>query len=571
MNKTIQYALCAALACSALAACNEEEVYPTQITRELSMTLDGEPWNIYYGTSNLPLYIYNEDGSFYGNYSTSYRFSLPEGSYRVLATNQSVLMTPPTSLDMQLIEQDSTAKQTFAISDPVSYSAGDPLTLALKTRTGHFRLKANDVKADKSYSILRAFVTTPVKAYSVAQAAPATGEPITLTRIKETSGGGVGYTEDLYLIGSENDKITVRLEYLDADSNIVRTKEFADGFTVLPNQLTEVAFDLNNADEPVIMNYTVTIGQLNWRDNDVFPSVKVEVPDGYTYVEPGQSLGDIFKEQMADPAVDEIRIFLKAGTSYTMPDKAMEGATKPFTIMGQTPGFGQDYATLTVYNISMSGSIDHIRFQNLNLKPQRDRLFNLRNEEFAVGDVTFANVNITGWNGIIWNSSTSKDNIQSIGTVTMTGCRFVNMTTTNALWNLPARRVAPVNNFIFSGNLFHGRNFGTRNCILTGLAKTPGAISVVVENNTFIDGRGTNCTYFDLDGSSASSLTVTVKGNTVSGAVSGMGTWFKFAGNPTVDASGNFRTSGFEMKDYGVPAPTETATTYSELLTQFNL
>lgn len=571
MNKTLKLAFCAAVACTALAACNEEEVYPTQVTRELSMTLDGEPWNIYYGTSNLPLYIYNEDGSFYGNYSTSFRFSLPEGNYRILATNQSVLMTPPTALDMQLIEQDSTAKQTFAISDPVGYRAGEPISLALKTRTGHFRLKANDVKADKSYSLLRAFVTTPVKAYSVGQAAPATGDPITLTRIKETSGGGVGYTEDLYLIGSENDKITVRLEYLDADSNVVRTKEFADGFSVLPNQLTEVEFELNDPNEPVIMNYTVTIGQLNWRNNDIYPSVKVEVPDGYTYVEPGQSLGDIFKEQMAADDIDEIRIFLKAGASYTMPDKAMEGATKPFTILGQTPGFGQSYAEVTVYNISMSGDIDHIRFQNLTLKPQRDRLFNLRNEEFAVGDVTFANVNINNWNGIIWNSSVSRDNLQSVANVTMTGCRFTNMTTTNALWNFPARRVAPVNNFIFSGNLFHGRNFGTRNAILTGLAKTPGAISVVVENNTFIDGRGTAFTYFDLDGSSASSLTLTVKGNTVSGAASGVGTWFKLAGNPAVDASGNFRTAGYSMKAYGIDAPAETTTTYSGLLSQFNL
>lgn len=571
MNKTLKLAVCAAMACSALAACNEEEVYSTQVTRELTMTLDGEPWNIYYGTSNLPLYIYNADGSFYANYSTSFRFSLPDGNYRVVATNQSVLMTPPTSLDMQLIEQDSTAKQTFAISDPVDYSAGAPMSLALKTRTGQLRLKANDVKPDKSYSLLRALVTTPVKAYSVAQGAPATGEPITLTRIKETSGGGVGYTEDLNLIGSETDKVTVRIEYLDADSNVVRTKDFAEGFSVLPNQLTEVAFELNDPNEAVIMNYSVSIGQLNWRNNEVFPSVKVEVPDGYTYVEPGQNLGDIFKEQMADASVSEIRLFLKAGASYVMPDKAMEGATKPFVIMGQTPGFGQSYAEVTVYNISMSGDIDHIIFRNLTLKPQRDRLFNLRNEEFSLGDLIFANVNINAWNGIIWNSSVSRDNLQSIGNVTMTGCRFTNMTTTNALWNFPARRVAPVRNFLFSGNLFHGRNFGTRNCILTGLAKTPGAISVVVENNTFIDGRGTDCTYFDLDGSSASSLSVTVKGNTVSGSTSGVGTWFKLSNNAAVSASGNFRTAGFSMKAYGVDTPAETTTTYSELLTQFNL
>ena len=64
----------------ALASCKKEEAYNTSITRELNMTLDGEPWNIYYGTSNLPLFIYDADGQFYGNYTTLHRFSLPEGT-----------------------------------------------------------------------------------------------------------------------------------------------------------------------------------------------------------------------------------------------------------------------------------------------------------------------------------------------------------------------------------------------------------------------------------------------------------------------------------------------------------
>ena len=88
MKRFLKYSLVAVAGILALASCKKEEVYNTSVTRELSMTLDGEPWNIYYGTSNKPLFIYDANGKFYGNYSTSYRFSMPDGSYKVFATTQ---------------------------------------------------------------------------------------------------------------------------------------------------------------------------------------------------------------------------------------------------------------------------------------------------------------------------------------------------------------------------------------------------------------------------------------------------------------------------------------------------
>ncbi len=571
MKTFFKLSLVAVAALASLASCKEEEVYPSSITRELSMTLDGEPWNIYYGTSNLPLFVYNDNGDYYANYSTSFRFSLPDGNYKVLATNQADYLTPPTNLNDQIIEQDIEAKKTFAISDPVDYTAGTSMSLALKTRTGMLRLRALDTKADKSYSIVHAIITTPVVAYHVGQAGPVTGDPIRIDRYKETAGGGVGYTEDMYFIGCETDGVNVTIEYLDADSNVVNTKPFADSFIVKPNELTEVSFNLNNTDEPVIVDYDVYIGQLNWRENDIFPSVKVDVPAGYTYVEPGTNLGKIFTEQMADPSVDEIKIFLKAGASYTIADKILEGCTKPFIFMGQKPGYGQQLATLQMVNITMEGNISEIRFENLTIKPTKDRIFNLRNQKFHVGTIAFVNCAINNWSGSIWANTAAADNEQIVDNVIMDNCRLTQLTTSTCLWNNTTRRIAPIYNWKFTNTLFHGRNFGTRNAIMSGLSNINGDISVLVEGCTFIDTRGADCVYFDIDGAKAASTAVTVRNNVVTGAKTGTGTWFKFGKTTSIDASGNTRTKGFEMKAWGVDAPAESDKTYNDILSQFNL
>lgn len=570
MKKLLKISLAAALAVTAFASCSHEEVYKTQVIRDFSMTLDGEPWNIYYNTSNMPLFIYHGDGSFYANYSTSYRFSLSEGDYRIFATNQATFITPPTNLDDQIIEQDPEGKLTFAISDPVSYKAGDPLKLALKTRTGKLRLRSMDMKADKSYTYIRAIISTPISSYSVAKGAPISGD-LTSYRFEKEASGGIGYTQEVNLIGSENDKVKVTIEYLDADSTVLNTREFDEAFSVLPNQQTDVEFLLNDTEKPVIVDYNVTIGQLNWRDNDIFPSVKLDIPEGFRYVEPSENLGDVFKEMMADASLDKVQIFLKANTAYTIADKVMEGCTKPFIIKGQVPGYGQGKASVSFHNISMKGDIDFIRFENVEMKPAKDRIFNLRTEEFHVGEIAFENCNINNWSGTIWTSSITKDNVQIVDRVKMDGCRLVNLTTSNPLWNVSTRKIAPINNWEFTNTLFHGRNFGTKTAILSGLTMTPGQVTVLVEGCTFVDTRGVDCVYFDIDGASASSTTVTVRNNTAAGVKSGVGTWFKIGSTATVNTSGNTRAKGFEMKSWGVETPSEGALTYEEILSQLNL
>ena len=50
-----------------------------------------------------------------------------------------------------------------------------------------------------------------------------------------------------------------------------------------------------------------------------------------------------------------------------------------------------------------------------------------------------------------------------------------------------------------------------------------------------------------------------------------MGTWFSLGTVGTVQASGNTRSAGYEMKAYGIDAPAESAKTYNDILSQFNL
>ncbi len=64
MKKLLKITLAGALAVVAMASCSHEEAYNTHVIRDFTMTLDGEPWNIYYNTKNMPLFIYYEDGSF---------------------------------------------------------------------------------------------------------------------------------------------------------------------------------------------------------------------------------------------------------------------------------------------------------------------------------------------------------------------------------------------------------------------------------------------------------------------------------------------------------------------------
>lgn len=572
MKIYIKTCIAVVIASLSMSSCSKDEVYQSSVTRELSMTLDGEPWNIYYGTSNKPLFIYNSDGSFYGNYSTSYRFSLPDGSYKMIATNTSDLITPPTSLNDQIIEQDIETKQVFAVSDPVYYSSGDALTIPLKTRTGMLRLRATDERADRSYSIIKAVISTPVVGYHVGEATPLVGESIELSRLKETAGGGVGYSDDAVLIetNSVDRKVAVRIDYLDADGNLVNSKPFADDFTIMPNDTVEVLFALNNAEEPVIVNYQVRLASESWSESTVYPSIAIEVPEGYTYVSPDEKLDDVFNAMKEDDSVDEIKIFLRANANYSLADATVTRVEKPFSIVGQKPGFGQRPTTLTVKNITMSGNLSRIHFENLNISTGA-RMFYPRNIKFEIGEISFVNCTFSSWSGSVWMQGPSSNLQHIVHTIRAEGCTFSNFTAgSNAIFNGDRSRNAPVYNWIFRDCVFHGRNFGTSTAILKDLNRMECDLTVTVEGCKFVDTHGSAFTYFSIDGARTSSTTLTVRDNIVSGTGSDA-TWFVLGKVDNLSVSGNTRTAGYEMKAYGVEAPAESSQTYQELLNQLSL
>lgn len=585
MNKQFKYGMLAVLAAASLVACKDDEVYKTSVTRGIELTLNGKPYNVHYGQDDghpnqRILFIYRDNGAYFGQYGTTHRFSLEDGDYKLFATQQvDTMMTKiPAALGDVVFTQDPECKLPLAISDAVSYSAGNTLKLNIKTRTGMLRLRALDSKADKSYSKIKAVITTPIKGWKVSSASVIVGEPYDLVCEKATAGGGVGYTQDAVLFGSDKNPVNVRIDYLNDNDEVVKSKPFADAITVLPNDTTEVSFNLNDANERVIVNYNIQIGSQRWTEAEIYPSPKVEVPEGYTYVSPEEDLSAVITEQMADAAVNELKIYLKANASYKVNSAAVTTWNKSVHLLGQTPGFGQSYATVSMGSsamIGLEGNFDHITFENINFVPQ-NRLFNPRNKAFNIGTIELINCDFDNWNtGVIWYQATNADHQQAVGTMRMKGCRVTNYSanSTSGLFRPQTSKLSAISNWEISGCLFHGKNFSTRDgVVLHNLSKCDGAVDIKIVNNIFMDTRGSNYTYFNIDLAAASSATLTVTGNTVSGAAAanGKGTFFKLK-NATATASGNTRTAGYSMAAYGIDEPQETTTTYEELLNQQNL
>lgn len=554
-------------------SCSKDEAYESSVTRDLQMTLDGEPWNIYYGTANKPLFIYSADGAYLHNYSTSYRFSLEEGQYRVLATTQADYLTPPTSLNDQIIEQDPETRRTFAISDPVTYNAGDPMSLHLKTRTGLLRLRATDVKSDKSYSSIRTTLTTPVTAYHVGQAAVVLGDPYELTRTKETTGGGVGFTEDAVLLGADV-PLEVRLDYLDAAGQVVksRTLQGDEAIKVAPNDTTVVEFMLNNPDELVTIDYNIVIGPTRWNESTLFPSTEVRVPDGYTYVAPGESIDEVIKAQTADPSVDEIRVFLKAGAAYKIGGTTTNTISKSISILGQTPGYGQSETVVTLNSYTINGNVDRIHFENIEFKGLANRFFYLNNNaKCEVREISMVNCRFPAkWNqGQIWHQTSANAIVHNFR---MKGCSVINIVgaKSNAMFNLPSTKVSSVYNWEFSDCLFHG-NFGSNIFFMKGLEKANAPVNIKFDNCRFLDTKGDAFTLCEIKPATAA-VTVNIEGCLVGSSKSGMATWMTTGANVTVNASGNTRAKGYSMKAYGfTPEPEESSMTFDEIISSLNL
>lgn len=573
MRKSISSAVAGLMLLLGIAACSEDSKYNSSVVKDIQMYLDDEAYSLNTGSSNKPLFIYAADGSYVANYSTLYRFQLPDGTYRIVATTEADSLPHPGNLNDIVLNQDSKAEKVYALSAPVEYASpfDEPLEIRMYNRTGTLRLRATDRKADKRYSTIRAIVSTPISGYKISDAT-FVKSPIEVVRNTATSTGGVNYTDDLVLFetDTDNEAVTVRFEYLDANQQVIQTKEIEGTFPILPKNLTTVSFELNNADEPTIQDYTVTIAPEEWEEEDINPDAPIRVPEGYTYVSPGENINNVFNRLKNDETATDIKLFLKAGTTYQFVAKTLDDMPKGLSIMGQEPKEGENLAVLELkssLSISSADFIEAFHFENLVIKVDAQDFFKFKNQEFHIGTVSWKNCEINDLQRTMWYQEVDAAQKQTVNKIVIEDCRFFGLNSSESgLFGL-AKQDAPVHNFEFRNFTFHANDLN--NALITRLGAMTGDLNVTIENCTFIAMK-TGMTFFDLGAKSITNGSLTVRNNLFSGAVdSEKGTWFNIHEKITTRIfENNYITNGFTLNNWGVgenEKPKQTALRMDEL------
>lgn len=573
MRKSISSAVAGLMLLLGIAACSEDSKYNSSVVKDIQMYLDDEAYSLNTGSSNKPLFIYAADGSYVANYSTLYRFQLPDGTYRIVATTEADSLPHPGNLNDIVLNQDPKAEKVYALSAPVEYVSpfNEPLEIRMYNRTGTLRLRATDRKADKRYSTIRAIVSTPISGYKISDAT-FVKSPIEVVRNTATSTGGVNYTDDLVLFetDTDNEAVTVRFEYLDANQQVIQTKEIEGTFPILPKNLTTVSFELNNADEPTIQDYTVTIAPEEWEEEDINPDAPIRVPEGYTYVSPGENINNVFNRLKNDKTVTDIKLFLKAGTTYQFVAKTLDDMPKGLSIMGQEPKEGENLAVLELkssLSVSSTDDIEAFRFENLVIKVDAQDFFKFKNQEFHIGTISWKNCEINDLQRTMWYQEVDAAQKQTVNKIVIEDCRFFGLNSSESgLFGL-AKQDAPVHNFEFRNSTFHANDLN--NALITRLGAMTGDLNVTIENCTFIAMKA-GMTFFDLGAKSITNGSLTVRNNLFSGAVdSEKGTWFNIHEKIiTRIFENNYITNGFTLNNWGVgenEKPKQTALRMDEL------
>ncbi|MGQ7944664.1 hypothetical protein [Flavobacterium sp. WC2509] len=247
-----------------LSSCASDELkYDSSVVRDYALQLNGKPWNINVGISTRPIFIYKENGDYFGNYSSLYRFSLDNGSYHFIASDiPEQMVTLPVNLKDLVVPQAPLADQRVDLSAAVVYESPfkDTLKLNILNRSGTLRLKSKDVVADPSYAIIKTTVFVKRNGYKVSDETFIKGD-MSVARSKKTTTGGINYLDDfiVFQTDEEANNVSVKIEFMTADSVVVKTKEIAGTFPILPNGVTNIDFKLNDPDTPIIKDYVVTI------------------------------------------------------------------------------------------------------------------------------------------------------------------------------------------------------------------------------------------------------------------------------------------------------------------------
>lgn len=547
-------------------SCSEEDRYATSVVKGIRMYIDDEEYAINTNSSNKPLFIYKADGEYVANYSSLYRFQLPDGSYKIIATTQGDSIPYPENLNSSVIRQDPGAKQSYVISAPVDYASpfDSPLELRMYTRTGVLRLKATDRKSDRSYSTVRAVVTTPVSGFKLADAS-FVQEQTEVVRDKATSTGGVNYTDDLVLFETDavGKEVSVRIDYLDKTNSVIRSKEMAGTFPVLPDDTLQIAFELNNEDEPVIQDYVVSIASEGWAEEDIYPDAPVRLPEGYTYVTAEEDLSAVFDRLLNDESVDAVKLYLEAGGRYELGRKT--DFAKSVYIVGAQPLSNQEMATVEMGNMSMntgSATMDAIHFENLKIVTTDDDFFKLKNQEFHVGEISLKNCEIRDLGRCMWYQETNAARQQTVGSFVIEGCRFINLNIgKSSLIGPSTKQDAPISNIVFRNSTFHAQTLSKP--LVSGLSAMTGPLSITIENCTFV-ALADGSTFFDLAPKNTDSFDLVVRNNLFSGV--GSGTAFSLNRVTNSEFGSNYHTKDYGL-DWGADGevPAETALSMDEL------
>ncbi|OIV40500.1 hypothetical protein [Flavobacterium johnsoniae] len=250
MKKIISILLALGAVLFVVASCSNDDLkYDSYTVKSLDYQLNGAPWNLNVGISTRPLFIYKDDGNYFANYSSLYPFSLESGKYKLVASDVPEQMIPmPVNLNELIVPQPALANQHVNLSDAVPYASPfeEPVTLNIITRTGTLRLKSSDITADKSYTTIKTTVSVKRSGYKVSDGTYVK-EDMFVTRSKATANGGINYTDDfvLFQTGEEANNVRVKIECLDQNMQVVKTKELEGTFPIEGSKVTDVSFLLN--------------------------------------------------------------------------------------------------------------------------------------------------------------------------------------------------------------------------------------------------------------------------------------------------------------------------------------
>lgn len=558
MKKNILYPLVGLAVLLGMSGCSEDR-YETSVVKQIELFLNDNEWFVNVGLTTRPLFIYDSgSGEYKANYTTHYRFPLENGTYKIVATPSPEQLIPsPVNLNELVIPQDPESRRRVEISNPVEYSSpfDTPLSIRMYSRTGVLRLRATDTKPDRSYSTVRAVVTAPISGYRVVDGSYVES-PVELVRDRTTTSGGVNYTDDfvLFQTSTVGQALTVRIDYLDSQGSVVQSKPMEGSFPIYANDTTQIDFPLNDTENPIIQDYTVTILSEGWNEENITPEVPIMVPDGYTYAAPGTNLRNLCNELFDDESVSEVKLFLRAGTTYNLGRLEIK---KPLSILGQEPSSSETRTVMDMGNGSINGNLDYLHFENLDINPTDDYLFRPGQLTFHVKDLTFKSCNINNLRRSMWYAEISTSDSQMVDNFVIDDCRMLNFNAGDRNYSMISLGANnPIYNIVIRNSTVHTATQGLRNTLIGGTRDQKENMNITLENSTFVRLGPANMTFFDLrTGSAMTELRLTVKNNLFSGTTaSGQGRWMYLDGKAVKDFSGNYRTSDFVLNNWGVDA-----------------